>query len=524
MSGFPSDDGKFSFGAPQDRVPPPTQPTSNGLLSTIVGAGAALGVAGFVTAYTVYKKCPPNKLLVVYGRGAGGMSGQGMRIIKNGGATVIPGLQEACYMSLEPMALNIPLEGALSLEKIRVNAPSSFTVAISPEDETAKNAARRLLMLDREQIEYQAEEVIIGQMRQVLAGMTIDEINRDREKFVIEVQNQCDQELQKLGLVLLNTNVKNITDESGVIEALGKKAAATAKQQALIDVATQERLGMIGVSFQEKERDISVSDSERDRDIGVRAAKKEATTHIEQLEADEMVAVNTAKKKKIESETLLAEAQATFHQKAEIARKEAEAAVAEAEANAQTRAALAYAEQVEAEERARLEAAAKAEKAKMIVDAEAKAEQLKIIAQGEAAAKLAMAEARANAEYAALSQKAAGLKAIVDSCGGSEEAYRLLLLEHIDKLAETSATAISNIKFDKVVVWDGGKCEGSGRGAVPDFIREVSSALPPTIDVLKDIAGVDLRASLSQQQPQKGDEITPDQLKVTSEERDVKGK
>lgn len=296
-----------------------------------------------------------------------------------------------------------------------------------------------------------------------------------------------------MGLTLINTNIQNITDDSGVIDALGQKAAAKAKQDALVDVANQERVGAIGVSTQEKIKEVEVSENTKEKEIGVRTAQREATTAIEQLEAEEMIAVNLAKQRKSESEAQLAMAKAGFQQQAEIAQKEANAAIAEAEAKAQTRAALAYAEQVEAEQRAQLEAVAKAEKAKITVDAQAKADQLKLIAEGEAAAEFAVAEARARAEYEQLSKKAAGLKAIVDSCGGSEEAYRLLLLEHLDTLAETSAKAISNIKFDKVVVWDGGKAGPGGSGAVPGFIKDMATSLPPTLDVLKDIAGIDLR-------------------------------
>lgn len=147
---------------------------------------------------------------------------------------------------------------------------------------------------------------------------------------------------------------------------------------------------------------------------------------------------------------------------------------------------------VEAETRAQLEAKAKAEKAKAVVDAEAQAESIRIIAEAEAARRAALAAAEAKGQAHGLKLKAEGIKAIVEACGGSEDAYRMLLLEHIDKLAETSATAISNIKFDKVVVWDGqGKTDKSG--AIPSFIRDVTSSVPPALDVLEDLVGINLK-------------------------------
>ena len=454
--------------------------------SGILGFGAVVGTAAAVSAVSVYKKVPPNKLLVVYGRGVAGL-GDGVRIVKGGGTMIVPFLQQAQYMSLEPMTMEIPLKGALSLEKIRVNVPSVFTIAISAEEGASRNAAMRLLHMDRSAISLQAEEVVIGQMRQVLAGLSIDEINRDREKFVSEVQIHCEAELQKLGLTLLNTNIQNITDESDVISELGQKAAATAKQQARIDVATQERLGAVGVSQQEKAKRIKVEEDAKGQQIGVRESRLEANVRIEELEAQELIEKNLAREKKSESEAQLAMANARFQQQAEIARKETAAAIAEADSRAQTRAALAKAEQVEAESRASLEALAKAEKAKVLVDAE----KTRILAESEAHARFVRASAAARGEAQGLKQKAEGLAAIVKACGGSEEAYKLLLLEKIDKLAETSAKAVSNIKFDKVVIWDSGKADPNNDrgGPVAGFIKDVASAVPPTLDVLKYVAG-----------------------------------
>merc|ERR1711998_287329 len=103
------------------------------------------------------------------------------------------------------------------------------------------------------------------------------------------------------------------------------------------------------------------------------------------------------------------------------------------------------------------------------------------------------AAAKAQAEFMLLERKAAGMKAIVESCGGADAAFKMLMLEHMDTLAETSATAISNIKFDKVVVWDGGSANGEGPGgSVPGFIKGVASSLPPTLEIMKEIAGIDV--------------------------------
>ena len=143
----------------------------------------------------------------------------------------------------------------------------------------------------------------------------------------------------------------------------------------------------------------------------------------------------------------------------ESRKREAEAAVLEAQNRAMAKAALADAERVEAERRAEFEAPAKAEKAKIIVEAEAEAEKRRIEAEGEAAAIFAKLEAEARGQYEILAKKGEGLKRIIDACGGAKQAFQLLMLEHLDNLAEASAKAISNIKFDKVVVWENGGAE-----------------------------------------------------------------
>ena len=166
----------------------------------------------------------------------------------------------------------------------------------------------------------------------------------------------------------------------------------------------------------------------------------------------------------------------------------------EVQNRAMAKAALAEAERVEAEQRAKLEAPAKAQKAKVIVDAEAAADTRRLAARAEADAIFMKLDAEARGNYEILAKKGEGLQRIVEACGSAKEAFQLLMLEHLDKLAEASSRAISNIKFDKIVVWDGGGHEG--RHATADFLSGLSKTLPPMLQVMKDIGGVELPESL----------------------------
>src|SRR5438067_2620655 len=250
-----------------------------------------------------YRKCPSNKVLVIYGKVRGGNTS---RCIHGGAAFVVPVIQDYAYLSLEPMQIEIPLKAALSMENIRVNVPSVFTVAIGTDPETMQNAAIRLLGLNTHDVKQQAGDIIFGQLRQVIASMRIEDINRDRDKFLHSILTSLEPELQKIGLVLINVNITDITDESGYIEAIGRKAASQAVQQAKIDVALQEKHGQIGVAEAEREKVIQVANATKLREIGTREAQREQAVRLAQLEKEQKVGEQTAA---LEREAMIKESQ-----------------------------------------------------------------------------------------------------------------------------------------------------------------------------------------------------------------------
>src|SRR5436305_3482567 len=250
-----------------------------------------------------YKRCPSNRVLVIYGKTSGGNAA---KCVHGGAAFVWPVINDYAYLSLDPIQIEVPLKAALSIENIRVNVPSVFTVAIGTDPETMQNAAIRLLGLDTPQIKEQARDIIFGQLRQVIASMRIEDINRNRDQFLESIQKSLEPELKKIGLVLINVNITDITDESGYIEVIGRKAAAIAIQQAKIDVAEQEKKGQIGVAEAERERAISVANATKVREIGTREATREQAVKVAQLEKERQVGEQTAL---LEQEALIKESQ-----------------------------------------------------------------------------------------------------------------------------------------------------------------------------------------------------------------------
>ena len=432
-------------------------------------------------ALSRYQKCSPNEVLVVFGLTRGNRA----KLVHGGGTFVWPIIQEFRALELEPFAVEVPLEKALSLEKVRVSVPSVFTLAIGTERTIMENASLRLLDMDHEGIEHQALEIITGQLRQVIASMTIEQINQDREYFEETIRSHVGKELEKIGLILINVNITNIEDDSGVIEAMGRKATAEVVQRAEVDVALHNKEGAIGKAAQERDMRIGVAENEQ------MASIRTAELMAKQTEGENLAAQTIA-----QSNAELQINKAEAYERGEIKERQAKAAVVEAETNALAKVALAEAKRVEQEKRSELEAPAKAMRAKILVDSEAQAEKSRIEAEGEAKAAFAKYEAEARGNYELLARKAEGLGMIVRESGGPQEAFRLLMVDSVPQLAETSAKAISNIKFDKVVVWDGGNSGGGGAGdggpsATSNFIRGMTHGLPPAMDVLRHVGGID---------------------------------
>jgi len=422
-----------------------------------------LGILAFLMLFVVfipflfkriYVRCPANKILCVQG----GMIGKG-RTVKcyHGGATiVIPLIQHSQYLDLTPMTISIPLQGALSLQNIRVNVPSTFTIAIDTSPENMTNAAVRLLDLSQREIESMAMEIIFGQLRLTIASLTIEEINQDRERFLAAIRNNIGPELRKIGLYLINVNITDITDESGYIESIGKKAAATAINQAKIDVAVQEKLGDIGATEAERERRIQVAGYNAQAVEGENTAQ----ANIARYNAD------------------LAEKEATARERGVVADQQAEAAIQIVRADAEDKRLIA--EEVVPRE---------IDKRKVEIDAEAEAQKLRKEAVGEADAILSVKTAEAAGIQKVLNAKAEGYDGMVRACGNRpKDAATMLMVEKIEELVHLQTEAIKNIKFDKITVWDSGSGDTS---STAHFMKNLIKTLPPLHDVAK-MAGVDL--------------------------------
>ena len=424
-----------------------------------------------------YKRCPPDKIMVVYGRTSGGRAS---RTIHGGATLVWPLIQDYSFLSLTPITINIDLRNALSMQNIRINVPSTFTVGISTEKAIMANAAERLLQLSPQQIEEMAKEIIFGQLRLTVASLTIEQINQDRDTFLEMTRTNVDTELQKIGIYLINVNLVDITDESDYIESIGKKAASTAVENARIDVANAERDGAVGAAKANRVREIEVANNLAEAEKGRKTAEADQRVYVGNQEALAVSGENAATAIVKNSDADLAEIEAAAKQRAAVAAAEAEAAIQRA---------------IYKEEEARLQASEivreEIQKQQIEISAEAEAERLRRIARGDADAILARYEAEAAGIQKVLDAKAAGYAGLVQSAGGdTKAAATLLMVEKIENMVAAQVEAIRNMKIDKVTVWDGGS-NTDGSSATSNFVSSLVQSLPPIHDVAK-MAGVDL--------------------------------
>ncbi|MEC8143094.1 MAG: SPFH domain-containing protein, partial [Candidatus Thermoplasmatota archaeon] len=392
---------------------------------------------------------------------------------------VWPLIQEYKKISLIPMTISIPLDNALSLQNIRINVPSTFTVGVSTNPLIMNNAAERLLHLTKNDIEGMAQEIILGQLRLTVASLTIEQINQDRDAFLELIRDNVGAELHKLGLYLINVNIIDITDESNYINSIGKKAAAGAVNKALVDVANAERDGAIGKANADREREVQVAQNVAESEKGQKAAEVDRRVYVQQQEATGVQGENISRAEIAAYQADLEEKEAEAMRRAEVARRTAEMEVQKAQYNLEQ-------ERLRAEEIVREEIS----KTQIEIAAEAEAERQRRIAQGEADAVLARYNAEAEGTKAVLEAKANGYKQLVASAGGDvKAAATLLMVEKIEEIVARQTEAIANLQIDKITVWDSGN--GGEGGSTANFVSSLIRSLPPVHDVAK-MAGVDL--------------------------------
>ncbi|MDD7124426.1 MAG: SPFH domain-containing protein [Bacteroidales bacterium] len=453
----------------------------------LIAAAVVVAIVMLAAIINRYRRCPSDKILVVYG--TTGNRGSA-KCVHGGGTFVWPIIQDYAYLSLTPISIDANLTNALSKQNIRVDIPCRFTVGISTDPDCMTAAAERLLGQTAAQIQELARDILFGQLRLVIATMSIEELNSDRDKFLDAISSNVEVELKKIGLRLINVNVTDINDESGYIEALGQEAAAKAINEAKVRVAEQEKIGEIGKA-------------DAMRETRIRTAEANAQAVKGENDAKVAIANSDAERRQAEAEA---------QRKATAAEKVAQAKALEEAYSAEKEAEMARAERERATQAANVLVSQEIEKKRKIIEAEAEAEKVRVNAKGEADAAFAKMEAEARGLFEILSRQANGYEKMVAAAGGdATKAYMLLLLEKLPELVKTQVDAIKGINIDHVTVWDNGVGNADGKSSTAGFLSGLMKSVPP-LNELFEQAGLSLPEYLA-----KKDSVSKPQTETVSD-------
>lgn len=489
-------------------------------LAILICAIVALVVISTFVVLSRYRKCRPDEILIKYGRtGKDGAA----KIITGGGAFIWPIIHSYATMSLRPVQLQLDIKEAAAKGMIRTNVPTNISVVISNEPDLQQIAVKRLLGMSDQELRELIKETIYGQVRMVIARMSVEELNGNRDKFSQEVEINVNNELKKYGLELKTINIQDIRDNAKIIDNLGEQAKAEADKIAQVNIATQKREKMIQVAEQQrieeatvantnKEKEIAIAETERDRDTAIADAERDRETAVAKAQAEKEASIAEAEAKRdVRNAEAIKTAKLGENKAAEaIAKSQAELAVVQAEAIQKKGEADAVAaasvkrrteeenQKVEAARAKKVEAALRADEIvpaeiarnKVEIEADAVAEKAKREAKGQADAILLKAKAEAEAirlkGEAEGAAKAALLKADADnftqmleaSQTHPEIAVQFKMVDNYVKIAEAQAEAYQNLKLGDVKVY--GNADTAG-----DFMSKLMGSIAPVLDITR---------------------------------------
>jgi flotillin len=334
----------------------------------VAGVIVLLVVVTFIGLLSRYRKCASDEILVVFGKAGKkkvvnektGKTEEVIlpsKIIHGGGTFVMPVIQDWAKMSLKPIQIQVMVEG-VSSQMIKVRIPVTLTTGIGTDQVLMQNAASRFLTAKTSEISDQIKDILIGEVRSLMATMTIEEINADRIKFIGKAKENIETELNKVGFSIININNADISDDANYIKNLGQKAATKAQAQA--DIAEEKKKGDIQIAETNKQRE--VADAEKERETTVAQTKQEQEVKVAEINQEKAIRLAEADKQagiaeqKAEQEASIARAntqaesaKAESQRIANVAKSASEAASKKAAADAEANVAKAEADSKKAE-------------------------------------------------------------------------------------------------------------------------------------------------------------------------------
>lgn len=440
----------------------------------------------------MWKKVSQDKALVV--------TGLRKRVISGGGGLVIPLLERTDRISLENMKIEVRTDGALTEQGVDITADGVAVIKVKSDKESVLAAVEQFNTGSEKQtieiIKDTAKDVLEGKLREIISKMTVEEIYKDREKFASQAQEVAAVDLSEMGLEIKAFTIRDISDNNGYLQALGKKriaevkrdaqiAEAEANKETKIKTAEANQLGEAARLLSETQ----IAESTKEKELKVQSYRKEQETS--KAVADLAYEIEASKvQQEVEREKM--QVQIVKKQKEiELAEQEALRKEKELEANVKKIAeADKYASEKNAEAGKYSEiqsalAEAEAIKAKGFANAEAK--------RAEGMAEVEIIREKGKAEAETLLKKAEAFKQYNDA------AVTQMIIDKLPEIAKAVSEPLS--KTEKIVIVDSGKGDGKGAAKVSGYVTDIVSSLPETVNALTGINLVDLMKKYTKEEP-----------------------
>lgn len=461
----------------------------------VIGVIVLLGLAFWAR----YKTVRPDEAMIVTGSYLGTKnvnadeSGRKMKIVRGGGAFILPIFQQSRNLSLLSHKLDVMTPEVYTEQGVPVMTDAVAIIKIGGTVEDIATAAEQFLGKPTEALKSEAQEVLEGHLRAILGSMTVEEVYRNRDRFAQEVQSVAARDLKKMGLQIVSFTIKDVRDKHGYLDALGKPRIAAVKRDADIAEAEAVRDSRIQKAKAEEEgmkaeliRDTNVAEASKEKELKIAAFKKDQD--LARAEADQAYFIQEARSKQSVVEEQM---------RVELVRKEREI-------DLEAKEILRREKQYDAEVKKKADAdrysvvqAAEAEKSRKVLEADAMQYRIEAEAKAQAEQKRLAGLAEADAERARGTAEAE----VIRLRGLAEAEAKQKLAEAFEKFGEAAVLDIvvkmlpelagkvaEPIKsIDKLTVVDTGNGEGAAR--VSNYVTQLMATAP---QMLKDVSGLDI--------------------------------
>jgi len=448
----------------------------------------------------MWKRVPQNKAAVITGRKK--------RVISGSGGIVWPVLERYDVISLENIKIPVEIKSAISSQGVAISVRSVSVVKIKSDHESIYSAFEQFYRgnakTTSDEISTQANYILVGKLREIIAKMTVEEIYRDKDKFSSEVQENAARDLAEMGLEIKAFTVMDLGDSNGYLEALGRKqiaevkkdadiAEADARRETTVKTAEATRLGEAA----RLQAETQIAEAAKEKELNVQAFRQEAEAAKAQADLAYEIQANKVRKEVTDTEMQV-----------ELLRKQRETELAEQEAIRKERELAATVHKAADADKYRREKEAEATKYEQIARAQAEAEAIKLdgaskaeavkmqgLAQADVISQQGLAEAEAIkakglAEAEAMHKKAEAFKQYNDA------AVSQMVIERLPEIAKNVAEPLS--RTEKIVVIDSGNGEGGGASKVSGYVTDIIAKLPVTVEALTGVNLVDKLKSFAE--------------------------